>query len=138
MPNFNSTKAAAQAANTVPVKSGISSEVIVDNIALATAHAQADTVTLVKLPKGFLVTGIGYSVSAKPGATSGVYQFGDGTTAARFGTTSAISAAAQGFFAAVDQTALTADTNLVLTLSTLTGGAAAHNIFVQVYGTFNP
>lgn len=138
MPNFNSTRAAAQAANTLPVKSGIGAEIIIDNIVVSTTHAQADTFTLVKLPKGFTVTRIDYYFSNKPGATSGVFQFGDGTTAARFGTTAAISAATSGSFSATDHTALAADANLVLTLSTLTGAAAAFNIFVSVSGTFNP
>lgn len=141
MPNFNSTKAAAQGATppTAAVRSGIGAEVLLDSIVMGTTHAANDTITMLKIPKGFTVSRIDYSISAKPAATSGTYQFGDGTTAARFGTTAAVTAAVTGSFVPVDQTAMAVDTNLVLTISALVGGTpATHTILVSVYGTFNP
>lgn len=132
MSNVNSAKYAAT------VRSGLGAELITDSYTFATSHAQGDTLTMVKLPKGFVVTGISFYCDSKPGATSGVYSIGDGTTAARWAATSTISAATKAFYSVADFTALTADTNLVLTLTTLTGAAAAHSILITVHGTFNP
>lgn len=133
MPNFNSTKAAA---GTKARANKIGALIEHDEVAV-TGQAQADTLTFCKLPIGAIIHGFALTGTAALFATSCTLQFGDGTTAALFGTVSFSNVAPNAFVtvpgAAASIAALTSEVNLVVTISAASGAAGAQTLGLKIF-----
>lgn len=135
MTNFNTDKITAG----IPAKAELGFNSITAKVVLATAQATDDTITFCKIPKGAIVQAVLLSFSTQlPFATNITIQLGDGTTAARFGTTGSLTAAGNGtLVVSVDETATASEVNLVGTISASSGSAQASTIRAVVLYTMN-
>lgn len=123
MPNFNSAGYAS-----TPTRQLIVGLNIVNDTVAITGHAANDTLTTVKLPVDASLRAIMISGTAALFGTSCTLQFGDGTTAARFGSISLGAVAPNDCVVSLDTTKLTAATNIVITISAASGAAGAQTV----------
>lgn len=133
MPNFNSTKAAA---GTKARAYKVGALIEHDEVAV-TGHTTADTLTMVTLPAGAIIHGFAITGTAALFATSCTLQFGDGTTAALFGSVSFLAVAPNAFVtvpgAAASIAPLAAEVPLKITISASSGAAGAQTLGVKVF-----
>lgn len=125
MANFNSACYAS-----TPTRQNLVGLNFVNDTVAVTGQAASDTLTMVKLPVDASLRAILISGTAALFGTSCTLQFGDGTTAARFGSISLGAVAPNDAVVSLDTTKLTAATNLVITISAASGAAGAQTVRV--------